>query len=436
MRFLIPQGITTILEFNRVRNSFMEEKINGEQKEEKTFLEFFAGIGLVHLGLKKSDWRCLYANDISEKKMEMYLDEFSGTDYYHCEDVWKTEEVIKKITKPALLATASFPCTDLSLAGHMKGLDGDHSSSLFGFINVLQELKRRELLPKIIMLENVVGLLTSKNGVDFKKTCEAVAQLGFYLDALIVDAKYFTPQSRPRLFIIGIAQDAIPLTAVHQNTHLWQTRLNQRASACSNRLREAMETIYLPTGWVAFNLPELPSRKKDIMDVIDTDDNQSWWSEEEVNKHLVRMSGAHRQKVEWVRESGQTWISTMFRRIRQGTTRVEARFDGIGGCLRTANGGSARQIVIYVNNHQIKMRWMSPREYARLQGAPSFNIQRGINQSLTGFGDGVCVPVIEWIDKHILSVTASYLGFEEIEPLPLHAPPKQVSFDEITAFNA
>ena len=39
------------------------------------FLEFFAGIGLVHMGLRKSGWRCVYANDISEKKMEMYLHE-------------------------------------------------------------------------------------------------------------------------------------------------------------------------------------------------------------------------------------------------------------------------------------------------------------------------------------------------------------------------
>lgn len=413
----------------------MEEKKNGEQKEAKTFLEFFAGIGLVHLGLKKSGWQCLYANDISEKKMEMYLDEFPGADYYHCEDVWKTEEVVEKITKRALLATASFPCIDLSLAGHMKGLDGNHSASLFGFINVLKALKRRKLLPKIIMLENVVGLLTSKKGEDFKKTCESVAQLGFYLDALIMDAKHFTPQSRPRMFIIGVAQDAIPPTAAHQNTRLWQTRLNQRVNTCSKRLREAIESIHLPTGWIAFDLPELPFRQKDIAGVIDTDDSQAWWNEEEVNKHLVRMSDAHRQKVEWFRESGQTWTSTMFRRIREGTTRVEARFDGIGGCLRTANGGSARQIVIYVSNHQIKMRWMSPREYARLQGAPNFSIQRGVNQSLTGFGDGVCVPVIEWIDKHILSVTASCLGYGEIEPEFAPAQPKQLSFNEITFFN-
>lgn len=399
----------------------------------KTFLEFFAGIGLVHLGLKKSGWQCSYANDISKKKMEMYLDEFPEADYYHCEDVWKTENILEKITEPALLATASFPCIDLSVAGQMKGLTGEHSGSLFGFIKVIKELKKRHLLPKVMLIENVVGLLTGRNGEDFKKTCRTIADLGFYLDALIVDAKYFTPQSRPRLFIVCVAEDAIPISAAKQNTALWETYLNRRTFTCNARLRRAMEETKLKTGWIAFSLPELFPARDGISDVIDMDDNQAWWNDDELNKHMVRTSEAHRQKIEWLRESGKTWVGTMFRRIREGTTRVEARFDGIAGCLRTANGGSARQIVIVIKDGQIKMRWMTPREYARLQGAPGFNIQRGVNQSLTGFGDGVCVPAIEWIDENILSVIASHLGYEDSESEPQRGVIKQPTFDEISA---
>jgi DNA (cytosine-5)-methyltransferase 1 len=401
----------------------------------KTFLEFFAGIGLVHLGLRKSGWKCVYANDISEKKMEMYLDEFPAMDYYHREDVWKTNEVVDRITAPALLATASFPCIDLSLAGQMRGLDGDHSGSLFGFVRVLKELKNHGRLPKMIMLENVVGLLTGRNGEDFRKTCQSVAELGFYLDALIVDAKYFTPQSRPRLFIIGVVAGAVPPSSARENTPLFVARLNRRVNSCNPRLREAVRNTSLPTGWIAFDTPNLTPTKMSLADVIDTDEHQAWWSQEEVDKHLARTSEAHRHKIEWYRESGKTWISTMFRRIRQGTTRVEARFDGIAGCLRTANGGSARQIVILVQNHQIKMRWMTPREYARLQGAPLFNIQRGVNQTLTGFGDGVCVPVIEWIDRHILSEVASYLGYGEPQQTAIIAHNEQLTFNEITFFS-
>ena len=51
----------------------------------------------------------------------------------------------------------------------------------------------------------------------------------------------------------------------------------------------------------------------------------------------------------------------------------------------------------------MRMRWMSPREYARLQGAPDFPLVRSTNQLLFGFADGVCVPVVEWIDRNVLT---------------------------------
>ena len=367
----------------------------------KTFLEFFAGIGLIRLGLESSGWECVYANDISEKKMGMYLDQFPGSEHFHREDIWKTESVVARIKERATLATASFPCIDLSLAGHMRGLDGKHSGTLFGFINVMHRLKERGLMPPVVMLENVVGLVSGKGGEDFKKTCHAIAELGYYLDAIIVDAKHFIPQSRPRLFIIGVLQETIPPQA--QSDQAWVAEMECRDSTVGKKLYEVMQTTQLITGWIAYPLPSLPSIRTDLATFIDTDAEQIWWSEEEVTKHLNRASESHRQQIERLQQTGRTWVGTAFRRIREGTTRVEVRFDGIAGCLRTANGGSARQIVVMAQGNTIKMRWMTPQEYARLQGAPDFNIRRGINQSLTGFGDGVCVPVIEWIDTHVLS---------------------------------
>ena len=75
----------------------------------------------------------------------------------------------------------------------------------------------------------------------------------------------------------------------------------------------------------------------------------------------------------------------------------------MAGCLRTPKGGSARQIVIAVADGTLRMRWMSAREYARLQGADDFPITVGPLQAMYGFGDAVCVPAIEWIDRNILS---------------------------------
>lgn len=380
----------------------------------KTFLEFFAGIGLVHLGLRPSGWECLYANDISEKKREMYLDEFPDAAYYHREDIWNTADVLQRISERAALATASFPCLDLSLAGHMRGLEGKHSGALFGFIQVMRQLKERELMPPIVMLENVVGLVSGKNGDDFKKTCRAVAKLGYYLDALLVDAKHFVPQSRPRLFIIGVIPEALPAQA--RTSKAWGAATGRGQGVVGKKLYDARKTTRLETGWMAHPLPPLPPIQTNISEFIDTDEQQAWWDEAEVIKHLNRTSAAHRRDIARLQRSGKTWIGTGFRRIREGTTRVEVRFDGIAGCLRTANGGSARQIVILIQGAAVRMRWMTPREYARLQGTPDFNLLRGVNQSLTGFGDGVCVPVIEWLDTNVLSPIYAQMGLLLSEP--------------------
>lgn len=394
---------------------------------QKTFLEFFAGIGLVHLGLRPSGWTCTYANDFSEKKREIYLDEFPDASHFHLEDIWETDRILEQITVPSLLATASFPCVDLSLAGHMKGLDGKHSSTLFGFVEVMRRLKEQRKMPPIVMIENVTGLLTGHQGKDFEQTCLALSGLGFFLDSFIVDAKHFTPQSRPRLFIVGAQRDAIPETALNGHQLHWSERLKSRSSTCPARLFEAMRKIQLPTGWIAFDLPEPPAVKRNLASVIDLDAAQEWWSEDEVKKHFDRMSDDHRHRVENLIASKQLWIGAMFRRVREGKTRCEVRFDGLAGCLRTAKGGSGKQIAVVIDCGKLKMRWMSPVEYARLQGVPDFNIRRSRNQVLTGFADAVCVPAIDWIAHHTLNQSAAHLGYSTTvaklashEQIPFH----------------
>lgn len=113
---------------------------------EKTFCEFFAGIGLVAEGLRPSGWRCVYANDIDPKKQQAYEARFGKSDHFHLGDVWNTDDVVKRIHDRPALMTASFPCIDLSLAGQQRGLDGEHSSTFFGFAKVLEALQELSLI--------------------------------------------------------------------------------------------------------------------------------------------------------------------------------------------------------------------------------------------------------------------------------------------------
>ena len=168
-------------------------------------------------------------------------------------------------------------------------------------------------------------------------------------------------------------------------------------------LTQLMGTIALPTGWVPLDLPYPSSRKNTLEDFIDLDEDQEWWDETQVQRHYHMMSHRHRHQVDLFLASKISFVGTIFRRVRRDGQRAEARFDGLAGCLRTPRGGSGRQIVVVVQDGRLQMRWMSPREYARLQGVSDFPLQRRRNQLLFGFADAVCVPAIRWIDRHVLT---------------------------------
>jgi DNA (cytosine-5)-methyltransferase 1 len=126
-----------------------------------TVVEYFAGIGLVRMGLQRYGWEVVFANDISPKKYEMYQAFFPDScEHYSVKDIF---DVNPRGVPFATLATCSFPCIDLSLAGNMNGMiDGRHSSAFWGFINILRA--QGESAPPIVLLENVPGWLHSNGG--------------------------------------------------------------------------------------------------------------------------------------------------------------------------------------------------------------------------------------------------------------------------------
>lgn len=111
--------------------------MNVIQSTGKCFAEFFAGIGLMRMGLERAGWSIAFANDIDEDKQRMYCDHFGGGEEFLLGDVHKLDA--SKIPDVAL-ATASFPCNDLSLAGARAGLAGDQSSAFWGFVEALNKM--------------------------------------------------------------------------------------------------------------------------------------------------------------------------------------------------------------------------------------------------------------------------------------------------------
>jgi DNA (cytosine-5)-methyltransferase 1 len=282
----------------------------------------------------------------------------------------------------------------------MNGMiDGDHSSAFWGFIQILKA--QGESAPPLVLVENVPGWLYSNQGMDFRVTVQALNKRGYACDVFVVDALRFTPQSRLRVFLVGTK-----LPVSYTTVELILTRPK---SLLSDRLKKNI-IANKDLRWFYNEIPEPPLLKSaglaKIVELM-SDSDSRWWPDDEVKRHLAMMKESHYERVKQLAQGEQFAYRTFFRRRREGQQRAEVRSDDLSGCLRTAVGGSGKQFLIRAGKGAVKMRVMTPREYARLQGVPDeYPITANGVQALTGFGDAVCVPVISWIAKYILNPLA------------------------------
>jgi DNA (cytosine-5)-methyltransferase 1 len=371
---------------------------------QRTVAEFFAGIGLMRMGLEQAGWKVTWANDIDEDKMKMYRGHFvDDKAHFHLGDV---HEIAADTIPTVALATASFPCNDLSLAGARRGLAGEHSGAFWGFVDAIKGMRNRR--PPLIMLENVAGFLTSHDGSDFRDACRALNHLGYAVDAFIIDAAFFVPQSRQRLFLMGVRENQT-IGSAAETSSFYQCQCRPRALAdfilCNSAIR-----------WDLRDLPPIIKAKTSLRDILEDLPANSvlWWSKERSEYLLEQMSEKHRAIAQEMIAGKGFSCGTVFRRVRNGRSMAELRTDGIAGCLRTPRGGSGRQILFVAGKGRYAVRLLTPQECARLMGAGDFKITVGSNQALFGFGDAVCVPVITWIAENYLAPAWKELHAREI----------------------
>lgn len=364
------------------------------QTEAKTFAEYFAGIGLMRLGLEQAGWSIRYANDIDVDKRDMYRYHFKDVDeHFVLDDI---HNLTASEIPETHLATASFPCNDLSLAGMRSGLGGKQSSAFWGFIRILKEMGERR--PALILLENVAGFLTSHGGEDIRVALDALNQLGYGVDVLVLDAERFVPQSRVRLFVVGSRLEPAENLEIAEPTSFYESAVRPKAVA-------QFIFDHPEIDWNIRELPNPPKRTHTLADIIENlpDDSDFWWSGDRVEYLVSQMSSRHSATLEAMRVAPSWSYGTVFRRVRNKRSMAELRTDGIAGCLRTPRGGSGRQILVQAGYGQVKVRLLTPRECARLMGADDFRINTSLNKAFFGFGDAVCIPVIAWLARNYLN---------------------------------
>lgn len=362
------------------------------------FLEFFAGGGMARLGLG-SDWICTLANDFDKKKSAAYRINWGGDELLNQDVGTLTPDRIPGSPK---LAWASFPCQDLSLAGAGAGLAGRKSGTFWSFWNLIKQLRRQSRAPNIIVLENVVGAITSDGGRDFESLLQALSSEGYVFGPLVMDAALFLPQSRPRLFIVAVRDDGCDmqgLVSPGPTTPFHNDALEEAFDRAPAQLRKK---------WYWWHLPAPDRRTSVLSDIIEEKPSGVEWNSAADTKRLIQMmSPVNRRKIDAALSSNTRQVGTLYRRTRNGEQRAEVRFDSTAGCLRTPGGGSSRQTLLIVEAGTIRSRLLSPREAARLMGLPdSYKLPTRYNDAYHLAGDGLVVPVVAHLSKHLLTPLA------------------------------
>lgn len=351
-------------------------------------------------------WNCVFANDFDPMKTATYAANW-GEGHILCEDVGKlsTSCLQGKVD----LAWASFPCQDLSLAGDYAGLGHSasptmtRSGTFWPFWALMKGLKKERRAPRLIVLENVYGAITSNEGRDFAAIGEALSGSGYKFGAIVVDAIRFVPQSRPRVFFVAVEQGvAVPQLALSDvPSDEWHPRALIDARA---RLSDSAKNK-----WVWWHLPSPPARRDAFSDLIEDDPvDVRWHTGEETARLIEMMSPVNTAKVESAKRTGRRMVGAIYKRTRQDASgiklqRAEVRFDEVAGCLRTPRGGSSRQTIILVKGSVVRSRLLSSREAARLMGLEDgYKLPERYNDAYHVAGDGVCVPAVRHIAAHLL----------------------------------
>jgi len=351
------------------------------------FIDFFAGSGLVTQGVRHA---CVpvWSNDICPKKAAIYTANH-GHGHFHLGSI---EQVQGHQIPSGDIVWASFPCQDLSLAGKMGGLAASRSGLFWQWLRVLDEMPEK---PAVIALENVVGLLSANGGQDYRLLHQALRERNYRVGAMLLDARHWVPQSRPRVFIVA-ALDHLDTGPLEDNGPNWLH---------PEPVRRALSPLDDAIWWT---MPKPKPRTRNLSDLIDWD--APVFDQPRTDALLSIVAPNHRALLDKL-PPGTRAAFPGYRRTRNGKQVLELRFDDLSGCLRTAEGGSSRQFLLLHDQGQWTARLITPREAALLMGAPkSYKLSPSYNESYNAMGDAVVVPVVKHLTDHLLVPLACQNG--------------------------
>mgnify|MGYP003977908019 FL=1 len=156
----------------------------------------FSGIGGFDLAMRNLGHETVGACEIGKYARSVYARQFPGV------RIWENATAIKPKELPDFdILCAGFPCQAFSIAGKRRGFDDTRGSLFFEIARIAKEKQ-----PSVLFLENVRGLLSHDKGKTFHTILATLDEIGYDVQWQIINSKYFVPQNRERIFIVGYSR--------------------------------------------------------------------------------------------------------------------------------------------------------------------------------------------------------------------------------------
>jgi DNA (cytosine-5)-methyltransferase 1 len=157
------------------------------------FFDLFAGIGGFRLGMERAGHECVGSCEWDKHARETYKKNFGSYPEY---------DDAKDLHPQSLpyfdVLCAGFPCQAFSIAGKRMGFEDTRGTIFFEIARIAKEKR-----PPYLFLENVKGLLSHDKGRTFDTIISTLDEMGYDAEWQVLNSKYFVPQNRERIFIVG-----------------------------------------------------------------------------------------------------------------------------------------------------------------------------------------------------------------------------------------
>lgn len=309
------------------------------------FIDLFAGIGGFRLAFQNLGGKCVFTSEYNYFSQKTYEANFGEVPFG---DITKINE--NEIPDHDLLV-AGFPCQPFSIAGVSKkislgrahGFLDETQGTLFFDVARILEIKK----PKVFLLENVKNLISHDKGKTFKIISKTLKELGYNIHYQILDGRYFVPQHRERIVIVGFLIDIY-----HSKEQ--------------------------------FEFPIMPENVTQIVNILEPNPDLKYTLTDKLWNYLQNYAIKHKEK-------GNGFGFGM------------TNLDGIARTLSARYYKDGSEILIPQEGKN--PRRLTPRECARLQGYPDhFVIPVSDNQAYRQFGNSIVVPLMQSVGEQIKKV--------------------------------